>query len=116
MKKNTTADFYFRISLWIFLCLILAMGFDSIKAGVNILLRSDNELFATHSIKTIKTLQAQYASEHQGKYAPNFDELIKAENSDEYFTGLNPVVNGYVFTMKIEESSAHRPAFYSVNA
>ena len=94
------------------IALLIGVGVPAWQSMV----RSGNESAAASSIQTIKTLQAQYASKHQGKFAPNFDELIKSVQLDAKFTGQNPVVNGYVFTMKVEEPSATKPSFYSVNA
>jgi hypothetical protein len=71
---------------------------------------------AAQSISTIRTLQGQYASKHQGKFASNFDELIKSVHLDEKFKGESPVVGGYIFTMKVESPLHTRPAFYSINA
>ena len=73
---------------------------------------SGNETSATKSIETIKTLQAQYASAHRGKFAATFDELVDSVSLDPQFRGENPIVNGYLFTLNTTES----PAFYSVNA
>ena len=69
----------------------------------------------TETLDRIRTFQAQYASRNRGKFG-TFDELITASGLDEGFRGERPVVNGYVFTLTIEEPSAARPAFYKVNA
>lgn len=71
-----------------------------------------NETAAAKSLETIKTLQAQYASTHKGKFAASFDELIDNVSLDPQFRGENPIVSGYIYTMNTTES----PAFYSVNA
>lgn len=116
MKKETATEFYTKICIWTCLCLILAAAFHQIKAVVINSLKSENESSAAQSLQTIKTLQAQYALKHQGKFAPNFDELIKSVNLDERFGGQNPVVNGYVFSMKIVEMPQTKPDHYSINA
>lgn len=68
------------------------------------------------TITTIRTLQSQYASKHQGKFAPNFDELVKTVQLDDNFGGEKPVVNGYVFEMKVIEPTGNQRAFYSIKA
>ena len=80
------------------------------------LLKVDSTTTAVQSISTIRTLQGQYASKHQGKFAPNFDELIKSVQLDEKFKGESPVVSGYIYTMKVESPLLAQPAFYSINA
>ena len=101
--------------------LMIVIAIIALLIGVGVpawqsMVRSGNETTAAQAIQTIKTLQTQYASKHQGKFAPNFDELIKSVQLDDKFKGANPVVNGYIFTMKVEEPSQTKPAFYSVNA
>ncbi len=78
--------------------------------------RSGNETAATQHLDTIRKLQVQYAAKHQGNFAPNFDELIKSVQLDDKFKGEKPVVNGYIYSMKVQESSGTQPAFYSINA
>jgi prepilin-type N-terminal cleavage/methylation domain-containing protein len=101
--------------------LMIVIAIIALLIGVGVpawqsMVRNGNETTAAQSLQTIKTLQAQYASKHQGKFAANFDELIKSASLDEKFAGTNPVVNGYIFTMKVEEQTGTKPAFYSVNA
>ncbi len=94
------------------IALLIGVGIPAYRAMVN----NGNETSAAQSIKTLQTLQTSYASKHQGKFAPNFDELIKSVQLDERFKGENPVVNGYTFKMTVQESSGSKPSFYSINA
>ncbi len=94
------------------IALLIGVGIPAYQSMV----RNGNETSAAQSINTIKTLQISYAGKHQGKFAPNFDELIKSTQLDERFAGEAPVVNGYIFTMSVQESSGSKPSFYSVNA
>ena len=80
------------------------------------ILRTRDDGFPVRSIITIRTLQSQYASKHQGKFARNFDELIKIVTLDERFAGESPVVNGYVFEMTVTEPTGNKAAFYSIKA
>ena len=68
------------------------------------------------TMTTIRTLQLQYASKHQGKFAPNFDELIKTVFLDENFRGEKPIINKYVYEMKVIEPTENQRAFYSIKA
>ena len=94
------------------IALLIGVGVPAWQAMV----RRGNETTAAQTIQTIKTLQTTYASKHQGKFAKDFDELIKTVQLDERYTGQTPVVNGYIFTMKVEDPSPTKPAFYSINA
>lgn len=94
------------------IALLIGVGIPAYQQMVN----NGNETSAAQTINTIKTLQIGYASKHQGKFAPNFDELIKSAGLDERFAGENPVVSGYIFTMNVQEPSGSKPSFYSINA
>jgi prepilin-type N-terminal cleavage/methylation domain-containing protein len=94
------------------IALLIGIGIPAYRAMVN----SGNETSAIQSLQNIKSLQASYASKHQGKFAPTFDELIKSVQLDERFAGESPVINGYTFKMTAQESSGSKPAFYSILA
>lgn len=94
------------------IALLIGVGIPAYRSMVN----NGNETSAVQSINTLKTLQISYASKHQGKFAPNFDELIKSMQLDERFAGETPIVNGYVFKLTVQEPSGTKPAFWSVNA
>ena len=102
------------IELMIVIAIIgLLIGVGSYGWGV--MVRSGNENAAQQSLDKIRTMQIQYAGKHQGKFA-TFAELIQAGQLDDRFEGENPVVNGYVYTIKVEPASTNKPATYSVNA
>jgi prepilin-type N-terminal cleavage/methylation domain-containing protein len=101
--------------------LMIVIAIIALLIGVGVpawqsMVRSGNETTAIQSLTTIRTLQNQYASKHQGRFAPNFDELIRSASLDERFRGESPVVNGYIFTMTVQEPSGSQPAFYSIKA
>ena len=102
------------IELMIVIAIIgLLIGVGSYGWGV--MVRAGNENAAQQSLAQIRTMQVQYAGKHQGKFA-TFDELIQAGQLDERYTGENPVINGYIYTMKIDPPSSTQPAKFSVNA
>ena len=102
------------IELMIVIAIIgLLIGVGSIAWGA--MIRAGNENAAAQTLDRIRTYQAQYASRNRGRFA-TFDQLVTASGLDEKFTGERPVVNGYVFTLTLEEPSAARPASYKVNA
>ncbi len=79
------------------------------------MIKSGNETAAQQTLRSIQTYQSQYAAKHRGRFA-NFDELIKSVELDQKFAGESPVVNGYVFTLIVEEPGSAKPAKYSVSA
>ena len=102
------------IELMIVIAIIgLLIGVGAIAWGA--MIRSGNETAALQTLDRIRTFQAQYAAKNRGKFG-NFDDLIRNSGLDDKFTGERPVVNGYIFTLTVEEPTSSRPAFYSVNA
>lgn len=80
------------------------------------MIKSGNEATAAQTMDKLRTFQTQYAAKNRGKFAANFDELIRSVSLDERFAGENPVSNGYIFKMTVEEPSGNKPAFFSVTA
>src|SRR5688572_22572011 len=102
------------IELMIVIAIIgLLIGVGSIAWSA--MIRSGNEVSAQQILDRGRTFQAQYASKNKGKFA-SFDQLEESVGLDEASRGERPVVNGYTFTMTLEEPSSARPGFYSVNA
>ena len=102
------------IELMIVIAIIgLLIGVGAIAWGA--MIRSGNETAAQQTLDRIRTYQAQYASRNRGKFA-NFDQLIQSAGLDEKFAGERPVVNGYVFTLTLEEPSSAKPGSYKINA
>ena len=102
------------IELMIVIAIIgLLIGVGSIAWSA--MIRAGNETSATAIMDRMRVYQAQYASRNRGRFA-NFDALIAAGVIDSQYAGERPVVNGYVFTLTLEEPSASAPASYKVNA
>jgi prepilin-type N-terminal cleavage/methylation domain-containing protein len=119
MKKSRRTHFsekgFSLIELMIVIAIIgllIAVG----TVGWSAIIRSGNENAAAQTIDNIKKFQFQYASTHRGEFGKDFETLIKSVSMDEKFRGEKPLVNGYIFTMKVEATSQTRPAFFSVNA
>jgi prepilin-type N-terminal cleavage/methylation domain-containing protein len=83
--------------------------------GWQAMMRAGNETAAAQTVDKLRVYQNQYAARNHGKFA-TFDDLIKSVGLDERFTGERPVVNGYIYSLTVNESSGSKPASYSVNA
>lgn len=102
------------IELMIVIAIIgLLIGVGAIAWGA--MIRAGNETAAAQSMDRIRTYQAQYAARNRGKFA-TFDQLIQSAGLDEKFAGERPVVNGYIFTLTLEEPSSAKPGSYKINA
>lgn len=77
--------------------------------------QAGNEATAIQNLDNIRKFQAMYASRNRGAFG-SFDDLIAKAGLDTKFAGAQPVVNGYIFTMEVVQSSGSTPASYSVKA
>ena len=112
--RARSQDGFNLIELMIVIAIIgLLIGVGAIAWGA--MIRSGNETAATQTLDRIRTYQAQYASRNRGKFG-KFEDLVRVSGLDDKFAGERPVVNGYIYTLTIEDASDSRPAFYSVNA
>lgn len=116
MKKNSAIDFYLKVVIWIFFCIVTATLYNEAKAFLLSSVKTKSESSAAQMIQAIRLTQTVYAQKHAGKYAPNFNELVKTGILDEGFDGEKPFFNGYVFEMKVFEATNKRPSFYSITA
>lgn len=99
--------------------LMIVIAIIGLLIGVGVpawqfMVKNGNETAAATSVRQITERQAQYAA--RKKDFANFDELVKETGFNENFKGEKPIVNGYVYTLKVEKRAAGKTAFWSVNA
>jgi type II secretory pathway pseudopilin PulG len=92
--------------------ILIAVGITGWRAAV----RSANEAAAIKSLRSIAEQQMLYFNSHQRSSFGTFDEMLKENLLDSRFAGSTPVVDGYVYNMKvIPKSTAQQPG-YTINA
>jgi prepilin-type N-terminal cleavage/methylation domain-containing protein len=92
--------------------ILIAVGVTGWKAAV----KSANEAAAVKTLRTIAEQQMLFYNSHQRSTFGTFEEMLKENLLDTRFGGSTPVVEGYVFTMKVIPKSTVQQAGYSVNA
>jgi prepilin-type N-terminal cleavage/methylation domain-containing protein len=92
--------------------ILIAVGVTGWKAAV----RSANEAAAIKTLRSIAEQQLLYYNAHQRSTFGTFEEMLKENLLDTRFSGTTPVVDGYVYQMKVIPKSTAQQAGYIINA
>ena len=92
--------------------ILIAVGVTGWKAAV----RSANEAAAVKTLRTVAEQQMLYFNSHQRSSFGNFEEMLKEGLLDTRFSGTTPVVDGYVYTMRVIPKSTTQQAGWALNA
>ena len=92
--------------------ILIAVGVTGWKAAV----KAANEAAAVKSLRTIAEQQMLYYNAHQRSAFGTFEEMRKENLLDSRFESTTPVVDGYVYTMKIIPKSTSAQPGYTINA
>jgi prepilin-type N-terminal cleavage/methylation domain-containing protein len=92
--------------------ILIAVGITGWKAA----LRSANEAAAIHTLRSIAEQQMLFYNAHQRTSFGTFDEMLKENMLDSRFAGTTPVVDGYIFQMRVVPKSTTTQPGYVINA
>ena len=92
--------------------ILIAVGVTGWKAAV----KSANEAAAIKTLRTIAENQMLFYNSHQRSTFGTFDEMLKENMLDTRFAGTTPVVEGYVFQLRVIPKSTSTQPGYVVNA
>ena len=85
-------------------------------AGYRSAIKAANEAAAVKTMRSIAEQQMLYYNAHQRAAFGSFEEMRKENLLDSRFDGTTPVVDGYVYTMKIIPKSTTQQPSYTINA
>lgn len=92
--------------------ILIAVGVTGYKAAI----KSANEAAAIKTLRTIAEQQLLYFNGHQRNSFGTFDEMLKENMLDARFAGTTPVVDGYVFSMRVTPKSTTQQPSFAINA
>jgi prepilin-type N-terminal cleavage/methylation domain-containing protein len=85
-------------------------------AGYKSAIKAANEAAAVKTLRSIAEQQMLYYNAHQRSAFGTFEELRKENLLDSRFDGTTPVVDGYVYTLKVIPKSTTQQPGYTINA
>src|SRR5918992_1774465 len=77
--------------------------------------RAGTEEAAVRHLQTITIIEKQYYNTHNRNFG-TFDQLVTESMLDERFRGEVPVVDGYVYTLRVTPANAGKAASFTLNA
>lgn len=92
--------------------ILIAVGITGWKAA----LRSANEAAAIKSMRTIAEQQMLYYNSHQRTTFGTFEEMRRENLLDNRYDSTTPIVDGYIYTMRVIPRSTSQQAGYTLNA
>jgi prepilin-type N-terminal cleavage/methylation domain-containing protein len=85
-------------------------------AGYRSAIKAANEAAAVKTLRSIAEQQMLYYNAHQRSAFGSFEEMRKENLLDSRFDGTTPVVDGYVYTLKVIPKSTTQQPGFTINA
>lgn len=94
---------------------IIGILIGAATIGWRAAVKSGNEAATIKALQTMASVQLQYYNSHNRNFG-TFEQLTKEQMLDQRFAANPPVVDGYVYTLKVTPKTANQQTSYTLNA
>ncbi len=94
---------------------IIGILIGAATIGWRAAVRAGNEAATLQDLKTVASVEIQYYNTHNRNFG-TFEELVKEQMLDTRFNGNPPVVDGYIFALKVNPKTTSSQTSYTLNA
>jgi len=94
---------------------IIGILIGAATIGWRAAVRSGNEAATLQDLKTIASVQIQFYNTHNRSFG-TFEQMVKEQMLDTRFSGNPPVVDGYIFNLKVNPKTTSAQTTYTLNA
>ncbi len=77
--------------------------------------KAGNEAATLQDLKTVAAIEIQYYNTHNRTFG-TFEQMVQEKLVSTKFSGNPPIVDGYIFTLKVIPKSATQPTSFTLNA